>query len=270
MPISFLEQDTNSNGNGNEKQSNDPRLKARLLVREFASHRYGLFKESGFRNDFMYPPFASLAGLSLSSQRTNLFPNRTMSSGDDHQQQTANGSASGVGSGNDWLADYSLRGFDSDWNECSFDTQPESGLPTSQSAGCLPYLTRLSPTQSDKSSSSFNLMSADPFSHADLSARFVQQQQQRPVEWRELADSVKWHFCGDNFATPAQLRSTPVSNDLTVAAAATTTQSGTNQNRQESYAHNQLANNKQNVLCQERSAMEIIKASEDFKRPTFR
>lgn len=259
MPISFLERNESAPLSGEPKQQQqqqhqqrhqlqDPKLKARLLAREFAAHRYGLFKESGFRNDFMYPPFASLAGLSLAGAGKQRL-NRTLLAGEST-------------SATDWPAELTLKGFDADWNECAFDTQPASGLPTSQAAGCVAYLTRVGPPSSSSSAGvsqpqSFNLMSADPFSHADLSARFGQQQQ-RPLEWRELADSIKWHFCGDNFAAPAS------NGDQTTAT-------GTIVNRhQESYAHNQQANNKQNVLCQERSAMEVIKASEDFKRAPFR
>lgn len=232
MPISFLEQQQSG-------AQENAKLKARLLVREFASHRFGVFKESGFRNDPMYPPFASLAGLSLHNQSTLL-------------QRAASRLESINSTGN-------IRGFDENWNECAFETSPASGLPQPQSMSCAPYLVR-APTES-----SFNLMSADPFSYKPVSPTRGPSQQQVPLSWRDISESAKWHFCGDNFPAlngPVQLID---ANSKASSAAA-----GGNRAAQLSHPHNQLTINKQNIMCNERSAMDIIKQNEDFKRNSAR
>lgn len=299
MPISFLEQN----------QAIEPRLKARMFVREFASHRYGIFKESGFRYDYMYPPFASLpglptavAGISTVFQRNNRNKTNPLNQqgqlaliGEqaNYYQQQHNVSAGGqqTNSNNNDQLQASIRGFDEFWNECSFETSPASGLPTSNSINCSPYLTKQA-TETGSSGSgnkqqqsglstgpSFNLMSTDPFSYADLSSREAQARltnQPLPVEWRDLSggtssasvgssssESVKWHFCGENFPLldPSMMTSSMLTHEQ---------QFNNRLQKGQNLAHNQLATNKQNVMCNERSALDVIKSSEDFRRTPFR
>lgn len=262
MPISFLEQN----------QPLDARLKARLLVREFASHRYGIFKESGFRSDSMYPPFASLAGLGSgpgSGRRANSSSSRTSPAAAQLALVVVDNSpASANKSAHEQLVG-SIRGFDEQWNECNFDTTPNSGLPTSHSIICAPYLTRSPATEQQQqqrhqtAAPSFNLMSTDPFSYVELGtkvtgAKFANQP--LPVEWRDLADSAKWHFCGDNFPQLVEPAAT-ANREANIES---------KQQQRQSFAHNQLATNKQNVMCNERSAMDVIKSNEDFRRTPFR
>lgn len=239
MPISFLEQ---------RNQPLDPKLKARLLVREFASYRYGIFKESGFRADPMYPPFSSLAGLPAAAARRPL--NRT------HLNLVEGASLGNQSGASGEQPQANIAGFDEHWNECSFDTQPQSGLPAAHALNCAPFFTRSSP---QPSAGSFNLMSADPFSHVERDPNQASQlaNQAQPIEWRDLADSARFHFCGDNFppaATPSPGGGEPASGAA----------------HKQSFSHNQLATNKQNVMCNERSAMEVIKSNDDFRRSPFR
>lgn len=262
MPISFLEQTSQL----------DARLKARQLVREFASHRFGVFKESGFRNDPMYPPFVSLPGFGLAPAEAKRRPltggNRTLVLAqpqpsalilDNAEQFAANQSAARRGAG------AAVRGFDEHWNPCAFETTPANGLPVGQAATCLPYLARTAES-GQQQQHSFNLMSTDPFSLLDLAAinRPPIASGTQPLEWRDLADSARWHFCGDNF---------PVTSPLEPAGSGSAGPQPAElapRLQRQSFAHNQLAANKQNVMCQERSAMEIIKASDDFHRTPFR
>lgn len=281
MPISFLEPKQQSSASTG--QHLDVRLKARQLVREFASHRFGIFKESGFRNDFMYPPFVSLAGFgsgSPSGPRSRLAANRSLLA---QAQPTAivldNVDLAANRTGGD-----NVRGFDQNWNECTFDTAPGSGLPTGKSAACLPYLAAtVAPGGEQQQANniaqqyhSFNLMSTDPFSYADLAAiNKLPASGSQPIEWRDLADSARWHFCGDNFppatSSPGSANNspiqTPTNNELATGREAPGEAARW---QRQSFAHNQLAANKQNVMCQERSAMEVIRASEDFRRTPFR
>lgn len=264
MPISFLEETSSSSSSvassssapspttAGQPQAVDVRLKARQLAREFASHRFGVFKESGFRNDLMYPPFSSLAGLgaqptlarwavpAAASNRTSGAQNASQWQPMDEPQQLMESSQ--------------LRGFDEAWNECPFDTQPSSGLPAN--AQCLPYLastTTTTATSPKAAASSFNLMSSDPFAYLDGPAKAS------VASWRQLnANSeVKWHFCGQNFAPPAHLAEpgTPATSDG-------------NQLRPSPvwFEHNERAPNKQNKMCQERSALDVIRSSDDFRR----
>lgn len=296
MPISFLEQN----------QPIEPRLKARMFVREFASHRYGIFKESGFRYDYMYPPFACLPGLTVPASGTTVFALRNRNktnqllnqqgqlaligeTNSSHQMmQPHNGSNASSGGqmnqNNIEQLQASIRGFDEFWNECSFETSTNSGLPTSNSINCAPYLTKQTEQEvgqkQSSQPSSFNLMSSDPFSYTDLSSREAQARitnQPLPLEWRDLSgggsssssssagsESVKWHFCGENF--------TPIDNSPS-GSLTTNEQQQQFSNRPQrglNLAHNQLATNKQNVMCNERSALDIIKLSEDFRRTPFR
>lgn len=286
MPISFLEQN----------QPIEPRLKARMFVREFASHRYGIFKESGFRYDYMYPPFASLPGLTTPAggATTGMFALRNRNK-TNQQLLNQQGQLALIGETSSLLSSHqtnhqnnieqlqaSIRGFDEFWNECSFETSPTSGLPTSNSINCAPYLTKHTEEVGQKQSappSSFNLMSTDPFSYADLSSREAQARitnQPLPLEWRDLSgvsssstsspsESVKWHFCGENF--------TPIDNSPSGSLTTNEQQLQQFSNRLQrglNLAHNQLATNKQNVMCNERSALDIIKLSEDFRRTPFR
>lgn len=265
MPISFLEQ----------HQPVEARLKARQLVRELAAHRYGIFKESGFRSDFMYPPYASVAGLdaaraaqqlarwawannrSASAEGAPPHANGSLALGADPPAAGASGGASAGAS-----AGASLRGFDQHWQECAFDTAPASGLPASgQAANCAPYLAKL-PQAATNAPLSFNLMSADPFSYVDLApaGRAHHAHQPLPVQWaRELAEAaggVRWHFCGDNFQPGAGAGAEPGAHQPAPAAAW--------------FEHNQRAANKQNKMCQERSALDVIRQSADFRRAPFR
>lgn len=274
MPISFLEQN---------QQSIDVKLKARQLIREFASHRYGIFKESGFRYDPMYPPFSSLAGLA------NANYNQSFSSSFSRQQHehrlkaraaymTATDSTGLVANQSNNSAELNIRGFDENWQECSFETNPASGLPTQSSMNCVPYLCKANTdniTNNNLSQSSgnfqappsLNLMSTDPFSYGTGSNA---KQQQQPVEWRDLADSTKWHFCGDNFAPSSELLSSFGNTGGRLSSAASDLQQQQKANHIKSFPHNQLTTNKQNIMCHERSAMEVIKSSEEFRRNTFR
>lgn len=314
MPISFLEQ---SSSQSNSQQQLDVRLKARQLIREFASHRYGIFKESGFRNDFMYPPFVSLpgsgvAGSSLTSQRrpssggfaslyhasnrTGLLAHALILDNVDSSQSFSTstnqttGAARNVNSAqnnpnnnnnnhnNNRNAATNVRGFDENWNECSFETTPANGLPTPQSTTCLPYLARLTngatelATPALQLNHSFNLMSTDPFSYVDLSSINKQSATgAQPLEWtRDLADSARWHFCGENFPLPAGLQGVNSGESGVGQATISNGELAPPRIQRQSFAHNQLAANKQNVMCQERSAMEVIKASDDFHRSHFR
>ena len=260
MPISFLAQ---------SQQAPDSSLAARLFVREFAAHRYGLFKESGFRNDPMYPPFSSLAGFPQQS-RPSWRANRT--SGPASLELAGESPTGGFNQSAREQLSGSVRGFDQNWNECSFETNAASGLPAQHALACAPYLARTSASSGDLAQGvSFNLMSADPFSHAELAARgrLLGQQQARPVEWRELSESARWHFCGDQFAQPAGRQ---VSGAELAKQPALAQQQQQQQQQQvaSSFAHNQLTSNKQNVMCNERSAMDVIRSSEDFKRTQFR
>lgn len=249
MPVSFLE----------DRNELDPKLKARQLVREFASHRYGVFKESGFRHDFMYPPFSSLAGVRapassvarqqpLGQSRQNLVqtlstlveanaPSTTNNNNDNHNETT-------------------IRGFNERWQDCPFETVPASGLPTGRSIACAPYLSAGQATsgagQRPAAPRSFNLMSSDPFAYK-LPASGAGSGP-LPYEYRELADGLAWHFCGENFG-PAS--SAPADEPVKAQAAGW-------------FAHNQLATNKQNIMCHERSTLDVIKSSDDFRRTQYR
>lgn len=274
MPVSFLEQQSPMSA----------RLKARQLVREFAAHRYGIFKESGFRHDPMYPPFSSLAGLPapLNQSRRALaraYLDLPLSS----TGQSQNQSQSGDGLGEPEVAAVNIRGFDENWNECAFETNPANGLPAGNVAmGCMPYLSKTG--DSGPLPSSFNLMSSNPFSYGlaesagsrQLGAAGFRQlagasQQAQPVEWRELAESASWHFCGENFPASQPLTgSGPASGSSKQLGELQQHQQGGQRPSRAAFPHNQLTSNKQNVMCQERSAMEVIKASEDFRRNSFR
>lgn len=216
----------------------------------------------------MYPTFASLPGLSAATSNATLAlrnKNKTLINQQvqlaliaENQQQQVNQT-----NHHPDQPQASVRGFDELWNECSFDTSPASGLPTGASTNCAPYLTKVNTVDGFKpagSGHSFNLMSADPFSYADLSSREAQARltnQPLPVEWRDLAgsgaseSSVKWHFCGENFV--------PLSDSEI-----------SNRPQRAHLAHNRLATNKQNIMCNERSALEVIKLSDDFSRTPFR
>lgn len=246
MPISFLEQSSSALGNPIE----DSRLKARLLVREFASHRYGIFKESGFRHDPMYPAFSSLAGLNLSAEAA---PTRS--------RLTVNSSEQLLGATNGHQA-ANIRGFDESWNECPFETSPASGLPTAQAAGCAPYLTKGAHSEP----LTFNLMSSDPFSYKQTLAAAAAKS--TPLDWKDIADGAKWHFCGENFP-PAQPAGPGQPTDQGKPAGKPHPQNQQQQQQHQlannpNHPHNQLAINKQNVMCAERSAMDVIRQSGDF------
>lgn len=233
MPISFLEQAS--------ALAADAKLKARLLVREFASHRYGIFKESGFRADLAYPPFASLAGLAPASAasahqwRARLAPSLLAELAPEVNASDSRPPAN----------DNIVRGFDEHWAECAFDTAPTSGLPEPRAAHCAPYLTRA------PAAASFNLMSSDPFAYAPLGPGGAE-----PVaQWRDVAETARWHFCGDNFP----------------AGESQQAQQGPNKRKPAAwFEHNQRATNKQNKMCAERSALDVIRSSDDFRRAPFR
>ena len=272
MPISFLDQQQQpqqqQQAQSPPKQSNrqvlDSRLKARQFVREFASHRFGVFKESGFRSDFMYPAFSSVAGLSQQLEASNAGGwqrwARWMANGTQLEQAGANRSElqqedhSG-GSG-------TLRGFDEHFRECKFETSPASGLPANaQAANCLPYLVR-----ADKSLSSFNLMSSDPFSYATAAAAASETgaaPAEPPVQWDELFAQTRWHFCGENFASNPSGQPAPLSAGQ--QADAYQPSSPLANNRLVQHEHNQRAANKQNKMCQEKSVLEVIRMSDDFR-----
>lgn len=219
VPISFLEQ----RNSAAQAAAGDARLKARQLVRELAAHRYGVFKESGFRYDYMYPPFSALAGANAASlNRSELA-----------------------------APAQPIRGFDERWQTCEFDAQRASGLPAPHAINCAPYQTGTT-TQPV----SFNMMSADPISYAELGAR----KQPMPLEWARdgLADGgAKWHFCGD-------------SSNFFATTSDTAANNSTQQQQQQYFAHNQLASNKQNVMCNERSALDVIRSHDDFRRAPSR
>lgn len=316
MPISFLE----------EQPQVEERLRARQFVREFASHRWGVFKESGFRSDPMYPAFSGLAGLSLdggaaslallqarsaSLQRRNasvpaadyllwaLSNNLNQSASeqlvlDEQRQQELGGANSGPTTA-------SFKGFDDQWNECRFETAPSSGSPAANAQKCLPFLVsnsneaQAASEQQQQQQHSFNLMSADPFSYASQSMATqnsnsdgltpslepnLQLAAKLPASltnWRQLASSARFYFCGENFPAPA-------ANQLPASGVGA---SGSNVNqlqhqqqnqiqpqlqagKQMEQQHKQSTVNKQNKLCHERSALEVIKSSNDFRKLPFR
>lgn len=268
MPVSFLEQNAPM----------DARLKARQFVREFASHRYGLFKESGFRSDFAYPPFSSMPGLDASRLAASSKWAWLAASREPTGAATSNGSVSQQSTTNNAFGNQQqqqhdeqqqLRGFDDHWQECQFETSPASGLPANaHAANCAPYLVT---KPAGSSSSSFNLMSADPFSYVDVAAERPAgaqlANQSLPVHWRELENSTRWHFCGENFplspplaANAGQQPPTPMAGAEPVVGHRTTNNW---------FEHNQRAMNKQNRMCAERSALDVIRASEDFRRAPF-
>jgi len=306
MPISFL-----------EEPQVDEKLRARQFVREFASHRWGLFKESGFRSDYMYPPFSSLAGLpsgvskwrwsNASADAPPLGPGYQNHSGaflveqlDEVGQQHQGGGAADEPSG---VGAY-LRGFDDQWRECKFETSSQSGLPAVNAQNCLPYLAvghqrqqqsragQQGREQQQQQQQSFNLMSADPFSYSapalsanldsSSSAAFQlppssqpqpQQHQALPASlahWRQLAESASWHFCGENFPALSQNQLANGGQQQMQQLQQTQQQQSlmdAQQSRQSNwFEHNQRTANKQNKLCHERSAFDIIKSSDDFKR----
>lgn len=241
MPISFLEQSKNQHQTHHQMEA---KLKARLLLREFASHRFGIFKESGFANDQIYPSFSSLAGKSASLNATSLLDSsmllQSAANDSQHEQLLAH-----------------LKGFDQHWQECNFLTSPSTGLPLPASANCLPYLAKSAAKLT--ASSSFNLMSVDPFTHWDSSGAAQRASKLsggiEPLDWRDLHHSTSWHFCGQNFATATNSK---------------LEFSEENQLQTRHLAHNQLASNKQNVMCNERSALDVIKANDDFRSGSFR
>lgn len=267
MPISFLEHNT--------PLTSDPLLKGRLLLREFASHRYGVFKESGFRSDFAYPPFASLPGLPIGVQQPQLSTQHklraTEFNGTQEQQQQLH---------------HDVRGFDENWNECSFDTSPASGLPLPHAARCVPYLTRAPNNTQNGHISSFNLMSSDPFSYTDAwrtggtNSRLIESlgaNQALPLLWRDFAPSsdgspqIKWHFCGENFPqVSAQTQAMGSQQQLPQQEQNKKQMSLSQLKESQWFEHNQRAMNKQNKMCQERSAMDVIRSHEDFRRAPFR
>lgn len=305
MPISFLEQ--------NPTVPIETRLKARQFVREFASLRYGVFKESGFRNDYTYPPFSSVPGLtaSVASQgssgssstgsgsRSGRWAWLTGSSQEQPQPQRTNNVLShqlngrtfgstiefvAAGNASAPATTPTLRGFDDQWQECTFDASPESGLPaTAHAAACAPYLIASGSTgtgaqQSQQQPMSFNLMSSDPFSYLDLSAQrsasAALAQQPAPLCWRDIAEQTKWHFCGENFAAPIALvnsNNNIGTNGLHANSISGLVTSSAQQQQPIWLAeHNQRAINKQNRLCAERSALDVIRASDDFRRSSYR
>lgn len=260
MPISFLDQQQI----GGQQQEHDSRLKARQLAREFAAYRFGIFKESGFVSDFMYPPYSSVAGLPSPTNRSSL-PSESSSSFKTSNSSTKSAEAP--------IELDQLRGFDAELRECNFETSSSSGLPTGpESAACLPYLIR-APT----APISLNLMSADPFSYGPIqqpaSSSAVSMNSTanvRPIQWGErLARLTSWHFCGENFQTFNE-------NPNGSGNKATTQQQQQQQleqdkpNRVAHFEHNQRASNKQNKMCQERSALEVIRNSNDFRQTQFR
>jgi hypothetical protein len=279
MPISFLDQQQTSNNRsaGGQLQS-DSRLKARQFVREFASHRFGVFKESGFRSDFMYPPFSSVAGLGPADgqqppmggpQRWPRAPQNATAAGDQLEPGLQQQQLTGLGDQQQEESS-ALRGFDEHFRECKFDTSPASGLPANaQAANCLPYLVR-----ADKSIGSFNLMSADPFAYAPPPTTAAaagtppSAANELPVQWAELAEHTKWHFCGENFANPNYLPA-PAAADQAAAAGGGSSSApalgAVNSHKLVHYEHNQRAANKQNKMCHDRSALEVIRWSDDFR-----
>ena len=318
MPISFLDQQQQQpqqpTGAGAASSSKsisqlDVRLKARQFVREFASHRYGIFKESGFRGDSMYPPFSTVAGFSAQQAQQSLLVglhqfkqhnNRTTAPGLEQllaggEPVWPNGTAAAAAGALDTdeesatqLLQAHLRGFDEHFNECPFETSVASGLPANaQAAKCMPYLIRVP----QAASTSFNLMSSDPFSYTDL-----RQQQQLaaaagsgdagvgvsseqsighgtlPVQWSELADQARWHFCGENFplSGSASQQQQQEQQQQHNSLAQLNNGPGRKVAPMVHYEHNQRATNKQNTMCQERSALDVIRASDDFKRAPSR
>lgn len=256
MPISLLETTSQL----------DVKLKARLLMREFASHRFGLFKESGFRSDPMYPPFSSLPGHPAQQQaKSPQSRARPQNSWSASMQLDATSLVNQSAGGGPSLQ---MRGFDPQWNECSFDTMPANGLPAGHALQCAPFLVRPDNwSASGAEPSSFNLMSSDPFSYlaAGASNHFRAGEQAAPLEWRDLASApdnssgAQWHFCGDQFQWPSPLgRAANLSRPPPAGSQAAR------------HPHNQLALNKQNIMCNERSAMDVIRASDDFRRAHFR
>ena len=236
MPVSFLE----AAAQRQQTIADDARLKARQLVREFAAYRFGLFKESGFRGDFMYPTFSALAGAETRPNQLAGAANRTVA-GDEPLE---------------------LRGFDANWAPCNFDASHSSGLPANaQAAQCAPYLARWAGSGAAPNATnahSFNLMAADPFA---IGAQRPQQQED-VLHWLDVADSAKWHFCGENFAPTA----------VSGGAEQATQQQPQARAQAKAFAHNEKTANKQNKLCSERSALDVIKSSDDFRATssTFR
>lgn len=341
MPISFLEESApansnqinpNSNRNSNQMQapSLDVKLKARLLLREFASHRYGLFKESGFRGDPAYPPFTSLPG-----QAAGGGP-RAPANQRQHQRSASQWEASQApaltwhhlnSSGAQLAPDqqqapFQMRGFDAQWNECSLETQAATGMPARHALECAPFLVRANcesgahargPGAADPQLQlgGFNLMSADPFSYVGAHQRhapsgaFATAAACAPLDWSELAGAdgsgPKWYFCGEQFAPSNQNHRLPNSsqtgntnsNSNQIHHQATRSNSNANANANPNpnansnktglsgfqaasssfsinQAHNILALNKQNIMCNERNSMDIIRQSDDFKSNPFR
>lgn len=239
LPITFLE----------DRNELDAKLKARQLVREFASYRYGLFKESGFRHDFMYPPFSALAGLRAPAWS----PQQPQSSARPNLVHTLSTLVEQVYA--DQTNETATRGFDPRWQECPFETSPGSGLPSARAQACAPFLSRNSSQAGPvRQPRSFNLMAADPFAYGTPTSTGSGIQ---PLEYRDLAESVSWHFCGQNFASQAS------------AAGQNDEPASTKPSRAE-FVHNQLATNKQNILCHERSALEVIRSSDDFRQTQYR
>lgn len=305
MPITFLEEASSSaptDSSSATAERIDERLRARQFVREFASHRWGLFKESGFRSDYMYPPFSALAGLpatkwnstgsNADSQPYLAYYNQSTEQQqqqqqlDEQQQQQQNSDAS----------QQTLRGYDDLWRECKFETSTSSGLPLVNAQNCLPYLTGTSTmaaavasaasTSTSANSQSFNLMSADPFSYshqqstssADPNIAFQLPNGARlpppsVAQWRQLADTARWHFCGENFASTSTMPAAAAAAHSSRLQMANAAQQQQQQNELQAasrqanwFEHNQRSLNKQNKLCHERSAFDVIKSSDDFRR----
>lgn len=246
MPISFLE----------DRGELDSKLKARQLVREFASLRYGVFKESGFRHDFMYPPFSSLAG--IRAPTSSLVRQQAIGSTRHNLVQTLSTlvEANGLSAEHN---ETTIRGFNERWADCPFETLSSSGLPSARSIVCAPYLSHSGAPEAAQSSRhaqvprSFNLMSSDPFAYR--LAPGAAGSGPAPYEYRELADAIGWHFCGQNFAGQPGQQANPDEPAKVEPAW---------------FAHNQLATNKQNIMCHERSTLDVIKSSEDFRRTQYR
>lgn len=247
MPISFLDR-----APAGQPAPDGVRLKARQLVREFASHRYGIFKESGFRSDFMYPPFSSLPGLQAGGGGGAGPTNQSEAALLAFELAFENGTSA-----------HELLGFDQRLEQCSFDSSSSTGLPLPGSAAnCLPYLVR-----APNAPSSFNLMSADPFAHApeprapragQATAVDEALQGAKPLHWNEqLAELVSWHFCGESLAPPP-----PTSAEQGLTGKARASQPPAH------FVHNQRPSNKQNKMCQERSALDVIRAHDDFRQPS--
>lgn len=219
------------------------KLKARALWRELAAYRYGIFKESGFRHDPLYPPFASTPGFATPADR----PDATEDNGNDNDSlrppldNLLFASRAGL---------FAVAGFDESLGECGFETAPSSGLPLAKSANCLPLFVeaRNESARPVHALQSLNLMNADPFLWLPAAHKPA-----LVAASAQLLDAVSFHFCGQNLANIGRQQQ-PTSGHSKAPQSA-------------HFEHNSRAQNKQNLMCGERSALDVIRSHDDFKSP---